>query len=211
LGALLLVLIAVATCSPHEWSFPAIVAALLLAVLPIAQLPLWGVAIRASLIVLFVLPFAVMIGLTGDSARAVTLIVRTYCSAMAIVIYAGVTPVPDTIAALSSLRFPPVLVEVIQFVYRYLFVIGEQARSMNIAAASRGAGRISTSAGTVATLFARSYARAEAVHRAMVSRGYRGDMPVLHRRPANSQDFLLVAGVGVCLAFLRTGSDLLSK
>ena len=209
--ALLAVLIAVATCPPRDWIFPAAVAVLLLACAPVASLPPSGVAIRAALVVVFVFPFAFMIAVTGDTVRAATLVVRTYSSAVAIVTYAGATPVPETIAAFRALRFPPVLVEVIQFVYRYLFVVGEQARSMVTAATCRGAARIIASAGSVATLFARSYERADAVHRAMLARGYRGDMPALHRRRASAADIAFVAAVLGCAAGLRTGVYLLSK
>jgi cobalt/nickel transport system permease protein len=211
LVALLAVLIAVATCPPREWIFPAVVTVMLLCLAPVAALPAAGVAIRAALVVVFVLPFALMIAFTGDTVRAATLVGRTYSSAVAIVTYAGATPVPETIAALRSIRFPPVLVEVIQFVYRYLFVIGEQARSMAIAAKSRGAARITASAGSVATLFARSYERADAVHRAMLSRGYSGDMPELHRRPATAKDIAFVGAIIGCAAGLRAGAYLLSK
>jgi cobalt/nickel transport system permease protein len=211
LCTLLIILIAVATCPPREWLFPSILAVLLIAFGPVASLPVRGLVVRAAVIVAFVMPFAVMIALIGDQLRAITLVLRTYCCAVAIVTYAGVTPVPDTIAALYAIKFPSVLVEVIQFIYRYLFVIGEQARSMNIAAACRGAGRISASAGTVATLFARSYARAEAVHRAMLSRGYRGTMPVLHRCAPTMQDFIFLAGVAVTVTSLRLGLHFVSK
>jgi cobalt/nickel transport system permease protein len=186
-------------------------ALLLLLLAAIAGLPAAGVAFRAALVVVFVLPFALMIAIAGDTARAGTLVVRTYSSAISIVTYAGTTPVPETIAAFRSLKFPPVLVEVIQFVYRYLFVIGDEARSMTTAARCRGAARMTASAGSVATLFARSYERADAVHRAMLSRGYRGDMPTLQRRPVTAKDIVLAGAAIACTAGLRAGAFLLGK
>jgi cobalt/nickel transport system permease protein len=209
--ALLVLLIGVATCSASEWTFPAIATGVLLTLARAASLPVWGVIRRAAFVLLFALPFSIMIILTGDLPRGFTLVVRTYCSAVAIVLYAGVTPVPETIAALRTIGFPPVLVEVIQFVYRYLFVIGDQARSMNIAATSRGAVRVGASAGAVATLFGRAYQRAEAVHRSMLSRGYRGDMPALFRRRANRGDLVMVAAVITFVVSLRTSLYLVSK
>jgi energy-coupling factor transporter transmembrane protein EcfT len=70
---------------------------------------------------------------------------------------------------------------------------------------------LKASAGAVATLFARSYQRAEGVHRSMLSRGYNGDMPVLHRRPIHAPDVMLVAGAVALSGALRVGTYLLSK
>jgi cobalt/nickel transport system permease protein len=211
LAALVVLLVAVATCPMHDWTFPAAAGLTLLACVPAAALPLAGVVLRAAVVVLFVLPFALMIALDGDATRASAMLVRAYCSAIAIVMYAGVTPFPETLFALRRVGLPAVLVEVVQFVYRYLFVIGEQARSMRVAAASRGAVRLKASAGAVATLFARSYQRAEGVHRSMLSRGYNGDMPILHRRPIHAPDVMLVAGAVALSGALRVGTYLLSK
>lgn len=211
LVALLILLVAIATCPARDWKFSTSALLVLLACAPLAALPVRGVLLRAAIVLLFAIPFAVLLSITGDISRAGSLLMRTYSSAVAVVFYAGVTPVPETLAAFRTLGVPAVLVEVIQFVYRYLFVIGEQAHSMKVAATSRGAVRLNASAGAVAVLFARSYQRAEAVHRSMLSRGYRGDMPLLWRHPAQAADFALVGGVLLSVVVLRAGSGLLSK
>jgi cobalt/nickel transport system permease protein len=85
------------------------------------------------------------------------------------------------------------LIEVDQFIYRYLLLIGEQARRMAMAAKARGAKRsFSAVAGAIGVLFARSYDRAEAVHRAMLARGYKGLLPSRASR-FEFGDLLLVA------------------
>ena len=79
-------------------------------------------------------------------------------------------------------RAPAILLEVIQFVHRYLFLIAEQAQRMAIAARARGARRsFAAVAGSVGVLFARSYDRAEAIHRSMLARGYTGSLPSRER------------------------------
>jgi cobalt/nickel transport system permease protein len=209
--SLLIVLIAIATCPLQEWAAPAVIAALLIAGSPVAGIPAAGLMGRAAIVSLFVLPFAVFIGAAGDLHRAFGILVRAYSSATAIVVYAGITPVPETLIALRNIGLPPVLVEVIQFVYRFLFVIGEQARGMGVAATARGAARLSASAGSVAVLFARSYQRAEAVHQSMLSRGYRGDMPLLSRTTTDAADLGLVAVVLAGVIGFRLGGIALSK
>jgi cobalt/nickel transport system permease protein len=100
-------------------------------------------------------------------------------------------------------------VEVIQFVYRYLFVLAEQIWRMRNAAASRG-GRSSMAAAAsiVRVLFAQAYRRAENIHRAMLARGYSGGalMPAAAYR-LNGADFLfaVVSVAGIAAVFGVTG------
>ena len=73
---------------------------------------------------------------------------------------------------------------VAQFLYRYLFVIVEQAHRMRLAGLCRGglkrrSGGFRAAAGALGVLFARSYERAESIHRSMVSRGFQGHFQLL--------------------------------
>ena len=85
--------------------------------------------------------------------------------------------------ALQHLRVPDPLVLIASFMVRYVDVVGDQLRRMQVARASRGFDARSLrawpvlAAGTGA-LFIRSYERGERVHLAMVSRGWTGQMPV---------------------------------
>jgi cobalt/nickel transport system permease protein len=90
---------------------------------------------------------------------------------------------------MESVGAPRFLLMVAQFLYRYLFVISEEAQHMSKAAASRGATlrgatsgseRFHAAAGALAVLFARSYGRAEDIHRAMLARGFLGRFRTLH-------------------------------
>jgi cobalt/nickel transport system permease protein len=137
--------------------------------------------------------------LAGDGMRAAGFLVKAYLSAVAVLVVTGTTPLPDVMRGLEGLRTPRFLVLVAQFVYRYLFVISEQAQHMRAAAASRGGGRWTwrAAAGALSVLFARSYARAEGIHRAMLARGFDGHTPSLARRSIGSRDVLLLA-VGLC-------------
>jgi cobalt/nickel transport system permease protein len=95
---------------------------------------------------------------------------------------------------------PPLLLEVIQFVYRYLTLIGEQSKRMAVAATARGARRsIRAVAGSIGVLFARSYHRAEAVNRSMLARGYAGLLASRAPLAFNIEDALLMACGGLIL------------
>ena len=110
--------------------------------------------------------------------------VKAILGTVSAVLLGATTSFPDLLHALERLRAPRLLVLIAAFMYRYLFVIMDEARRMRAALAARGyhprhalqAGAI----GRVATaLFLRSYERGERVHLAMLARGWRHTMPRL--------------------------------
>jgi cobalt/nickel transport system permease protein len=189
--------------------------ALLVAGILAGRLPLAGVLLRAAAVLPFSATFAAVSLAAGDAARAEALVAKSWLSAVAVLLLAGTTPLPLLLGGLESLVVPRFLALVIQFLYRYLFVISEQAQHMRMAAlarASRSRGtrhmaeRLRAAAGAVATLFARSQARAEAIHGAMLARGFAGCIrPLAAPHMAASDVLFLVAGVAAFLA-LRLGA-----
>lgn len=105
---------------------------------------------------------------------------------LAAVVLSATTPVPELLRGLQRLRVPATLVAVAGFMARYLEVVVGEAGRMRVARLSRGDDprwlwQARATAATAGTLFVRSYERGERVHLAMLSRGYTGAMPVLHR------------------------------
>jgi cobalt/nickel transport system permease protein len=158
-----------------------------------ARLPLWGLLGRAALVLPFSVVLAAVSWASGDTARAAALVCKSYLSAAAVLLVVGTTPIPLLLRGLESIGAPRFLLMVTQFLYRYLFVIVEEAQAMRTAAAARGAtirglmarqARFRAAAGALAVLFARSYQRAEEVHRAMLARGFEG-----HFRPLRAPSF----------------------
>jgi cobalt/nickel transport system permease protein len=91
------------------------------------------------------------------------------------------------------------LILVIQFVYRYLFVITEQSQRMRWAAVSRGSqrGSFRLAAGLVGVLFARSWQRADGIYHAMLARGFQGRFVPAPPAPLRASDGIFFAA---CLA-----------
>jgi len=151
-------------------------AAFLSAAIVVSALPAFALLLRAAL----VLPFSAILALTawlsGDPARAVSMLTKSYLSALAALLFAATTPLPAWTAALRSWRVPGTLISTLQFTYRYLFVLAEEAQTMSTAARARGGFRFAAAAGAIGVLFARSWQRAEAIHRAMLARGYQGTL-----------------------------------
>lgn len=150
--------------------------------------------VRAIAITAVPLSFVLLNYLAGDTQRALLLLTRSLLSAGVLLTVTAVTPVPELTGALARLGAPEVLTETIQLVYRYLFVLTDQAIRMRDAVSCRGgSGSLMAAGGTVGVLFARSYSRAESVHRAMLSRGYTGSLPGSAGSRLKAADVLLVA------------------
>ena len=185
LGALAAFLISVSTTPPAAQLAFAAYAAMLAIAIAAARLPFGAALKRAALVLPFSATFAVLTWWSGDSWRALSLAEKSFLSGLAALILIATTPLTQLMRALEWLRVPRPLVLVIQFLYRYLFVLSEQAQHMRLAARCRqGPGlakrsRFHAAAGALAVLFARSWERADGVYRAMCARGFAGRFPAI--------------------------------
>jgi cobalt/nickel transport system permease protein len=209
LGALLVFLIAVSTTSPRAQLAFAGYAALLLAALFAARLPLVSVLTRAALVLPFSATFALITWWAGDPARAISLAEKSFLSGLAVLLTIATTPWNDLVHALGWMGVPRFLLLVIQFVYRYLFVISEQAQHMRQAAISREGTRRARSirfraaTGAVGVLFARSWERAEGIHRAMLARGFTGHFLSLERPHFHAADIVFFCAAASAAVAVR--------
>lgn len=181
-----------------------------------ARLPAAGVLSRAAIVLPFGLVFAVVNWAAGDSGRAIALLLKSYISAAAVLLLVGTTPMTLLLRGLESSGVPRFLLMVTQFLYRYLFVIVEEARHMSTAAAARGATargmiarreRFRAAAGALAVLFARSYQRAEDIHRAMLARGFEGRFHPLRDLRLTAADVVFLLAACVIPIGIRVGAE----
>jgi cobalt/nickel transport system permease protein len=210
--ALLVFLIALATAHRGLPLFACGLLVLLVAALVWARVPVWGALVRAGIVLPFSAVFAVVSWMAGEPARGEVLAIKSYLSALAVLFVISTTPLPVLLRGLEAMGAPHFLLDVGQFLYRYFFVISEEAQSMNRAAAARGASvrqwtsggrRFRASAGALAVLFARSYARAEDIHRAMLARGFQGRFLLLRGRRFGRADLLFTAIASLVPVALR--------
>jgi cobalt/nickel transport system permease protein len=134
---------------------------------------------------------------------------KSYLSTVAVLLVVGTTPLPLLLSGLESLGTPRLLVLVAQFLYRYLFVVSEQAQHIRLAAACRQGterrrrSRFHAAAGALAVLFARSYYRAEGIHRAMMARAFSGKFALLRPLQFGWADGLLTLAIAAFLILVR--------
>ena len=204
--AVLVFLVVLATAHRElAWLGAALFAVLCVAA-RLARLPLSGALVRAGVVLPFTAVFAGVSWLAGDPARGAALVAKSYLSALAVLLLVSTTPMPVLLRGFEMTGAPRFLSMVAQFLYRYLFVISEEAQHMRKAALARGAtvgglagnaARFRAAAGALAVLFARSYARAEEIHRARLARGFPGYFRPLTELHLHAGDaiFLVIAVV----------------
>ncbi len=110
------------------------------------------------------------------------LLVKGTLGVLASLLLAATTEPRALLAGLERLRMPPLLVQIMGFMIRYLDVVTAELRRMMTALRSRGCDPRSPRhwpvlARSLGALFIRSYERGERVHLAMLARGYTGTMP----------------------------------
>lgn len=183
----------------------------------------------AALTIVFTLPgtavFSFQLGtwtFTATDAGLVrfsSIVVRSWLSVLAAIWLTATTPFPDLMHALRHLHVPQLLVAIISFMYRYLFVMADEARRLLRAREARSARlpnhssggsfwwRARTAGNMVGQLFLRSFERSDRVYNAMLARGYRGQLLTMNPHQMTHHDWL----VGITAVTLILLVQLLSR
>lgn len=222
---------------PGAWPVYILLAALAFAVELLSELGLGFYLKRALLALPFVLaalpvlftvpgpalvhlPFGLAISEPG-LARFISVALKSWISVQMAVMLASTTPFPEILAAMRALRLPKLLVAIIGLMWRYLFVMvdeamrmmrARQARSgeMHAAPGGNGAGgsvmwRARVTGGMAGSLFLRSLERSDRIYNAMLSRGYDGETRLLPHPGIPPGGWLALSGglavLGALLAF----------
>jgi cobalt/nickel transport system permease protein len=209
IGVLLVFLVVLATAHHALPLLAATLFVLLSGTLLWARVPLGGALARAALVLPFTLVFALVSWISGDPGRGAALVLKSYLSALAALVVVSTTPLPILLRGIEMLGAPRFLLMVAQFLYRYLFVISEEAQHMRKAAASRG-GSFRAAAGALAVLFARSYQQAGEIHRAMLARGFQGRFHPLAAPHFHAADIVFLALASAAPVVLRAAIERLA-
>ena len=150
--------------------------------------------------------------------RFASIIFKSMISVQAAALLILTTQFTDTLWALGALHVPGVLVAIISFMYRYIFVLVEEAVRLQRARESRSAVlsgkgpslmfQARTTGRMIGSLLVRSFARSERVYQAMVARGYQGELRVISPPQISRRD-VLIAGIPLLLGLLLLVSSLL--
>ncbi len=140
---------------------------------------------------------------------AASILVRFALGMAALIALAGTTRFPELLKGLEKLGVPKLLVTQLRFLYRYLFLLIDQAMHLRQARRARDAGhggvahRWQASVGLLGVLFIRTLDQAERTHLAMIARGYDGTIRLLRPLHWKAMDTAFVAAIGAYLGIVR--------
>lgn len=142
-------------------------------------------------------------------------LIKAWLSVLSLILLSSTTKFPDLLKGLERLGMPGLMVMILSFMYRYIFVLVDEVIRMKQARDSRNFGgkrmwQIKTIGNMVGTLFLRSYERGERVYVAMLARGFDGKTLTLSNLHLARQDFYFGVGFLTCLAFISVTTYLLA-
>jgi cobalt/nickel transport system permease protein len=202
-----------------------------MSILPLAmfwfgRLPVWFALRRVAVLSPFVLMLAIAGPLYDHQPQSVTLgpwhfvigggwltaadiVMKFALSVLMLTAVMCTTPFALLLEAASRLGMPRLMVVQLGFLYRYLFVLLDEAMRLRRARDFRGAAlapfgrRLAASGGVIGALFVRTLDRSQRIHLAMTARGYRGEVHGLRRLKFTVPDAVFLALVAVYLVVCR--------
>jgi cobalt/nickel transport system permease protein len=199
------------------------------ALIIISRVPVTYVFKRSLIIVPFVLMVALFIPFFKEGTEAFSfnilswhlsvtyegletlgsVMAKAWLSILFLILLTSTTTFSNILKALEHLKMPRVLVMIMSFMYRYIFVLTDEVMRMKQARDSRNFGeggrrlwQIRTVGNMIGTLFIRSYERGERVYAAMVARGFDGHSRTLNRLYFRPADVYFIIALGVVLTLI---------
>jgi cobalt/nickel transport system permease protein len=148
--------------------------------------------------------------------RFLSIAFKSWISVQAAILLAASTPFPDLLIAMRALKVPRLMVAIFGLMWRYLFVLvdealrllrGRAARSSqsdrpDIKTGGRLAWRARVAGGMAGNLFLRAFDRSDRVYLAMLSRGYDGEARSLPLPSLKFAHWLIIGGSLALFVFL---------
>jgi len=150
--------------------------------------------------------------------RFVSITLKSWISVQAAIVLAASTSFPDLLVAMRALHVPRLMVSIFGLMWRYLFVLVDEASRLIRARLARSgksdmpgtktgvslSWRARVTGGMAGSLFIRAFERSDRIYMAMISRGYDGEahtLPLPHIRPSQ----WVILAFGLCLLVTLLG------
>lgn len=192
----------------------------------IAKLPKEFVMHRLKVVFLFLFPLLIIMPLTVDGQAIVQyhsikvtlegfqysslVIIRALSAVTLVLIMLGTTRFDITIKALYMLRVPGMLIQMLMFTYRYIFVIMDEFQRMWEAMGSKGFKLkaniygLSLLGNIIGMLIIKSYDRAQRVYQSMISKGYTGNPATIVNFKLQAKDYAIGLPMIFIALFMHT-------
>jgi cobalt/nickel transport system permease protein len=131
-------------------------------------------------------------------------VVKSWLCILALILLSSTTKLDDLLKGLRYLGIPQVMILILSFMYRYIFVLVDEVMRLQQARDSRNFGgsrlhHLKTIGNMVGTLFIRSYERGERIYAAMLARGFDGQVRTLHKLSFRQADAYFSAAFSLVL------------
>ncbi len=145
--------------------------------------------------------------------RFTSILARSWLSVQAAILLTATTRSPDLLHALRHLRVPGLLVTILSFMIRYLYVLVDEttrllrARQARSAWSAQGKGggslfwRARVAGNMTGQLFLRSLERSDRIYNAMLARGFRSQFVTINPHMMRRRDWV-AGGLGICVLLL---------
>jgi cobalt/nickel transport system permease protein len=146
--------------------------------------------------------------------RFLSIMFKSWVSVQMAIVFAAATPFPDMLLAMRAVKIPRLIVGLFGLMWRYMFVMVDEAIRLLRARSSRSgaieglksggsiAWRAKVTGGMAGNLFVRSLDRGDRIYAAMAARGYDGEIRSFPLPPLTSTSWLVLLGGLVLLAAL---------
>ena len=217
-------IVAVLLTPASNWRVFAIYFCIIAVMLVLSRLPPLYVLKRSLVIFPFVLLIAVFIPFFKEGQVAgsyniwlwqisityngllilANVVVKSWLCILALILLSSTTRLADLLKGLRHLGIPQVMILILSFMYRYIFVLVDEVMRLQQARDSRNFGgsrlhHLKTIGNMVGTLFIRSYERGERIYAAMLARGFDGQVRTLHKLSFRQADAYFSAAFSLVL------------
>jgi cobalt/nickel transport system permease protein len=148
--------------------------------------------------------------------RFISIAIKSWISVQAAILLASTTSFPDLLVAMRAIHIPGLLVSIFGLMWRYLFILADEALRLNRARAARSgtsgepgsraggslAWRARIAGGMAGSLFLRAFDRSDRIYAAMISRGYNGEIRSLPLQALDRPQVFILIGSLSLMAFL---------
>jgi len=146
------------------------------------------------------------IGITWDGLRGVAMLTMRVINSVSLsLLLLYTTPFPEIIRALKVFRVPDTFLMVINLSYKYIFLFAKTVEDMHLARKSRTVGAVNDAearkwiAGRMVLVFRRTQLKCEELFKAMLSRGFSGDIRLHDFGKPKARDY------AACVSFIVVG------
>jgi cobalt/nickel transport system permease protein len=209
---------------------------LILLLIGISKIPVYYILKRCLVVIPFILMTSIFL-LFGNQGATITLfhiggfrinvasagwtmflsvMIKGVLSVLCLTLLTASTPFPQLLAALESMKFPKLITMILSFMYRYIFLIEDEAMKMWRAMKSRSSGgsrllRLRAITNMVGILFIKSFERGETVYLAMCSRGFDGTLKRTYHFDLRKHDLAFLFNIFIALISIIILDNFLAK